>query len=53
MGAGASAAIHEQVMMGGRLETMAHRCEGLFEDDEFDLGMASELLGNRFTSQLL
>lgn len=40
--------------MGGRLETLAHRCEGLFEDDEFDcLGMSAELLGNRFTSQLL
>jgi hypothetical protein len=54
MGAGASSAIRDQILMGGRLETLAHRCESLYEDDEFDcLGMSAELLGNRFTSQLL
>ena len=38
--------------MGGRLETLAHRCENLFEDDEFDI-YGSSALGTRLVSQLL
>jgi hypothetical protein len=52
MGAGASTTIREQILMGGRLETLAHRCENLFEDDEFDI-YGSSALGTRFVSQLL
>ena len=48
MGAGASARIHHGLLMGDKLEKMAHSCESLFEDDEFDPTLDAALLGPRF-----
>lgn len=45
--------VRENVLMGGRLEGIAHRCQSLFEDDEFDIGLGAPVLGTRFTTQLL
>ena len=45
--------VRENILMGGRLEGIAHRCQSMFEDDEFDIGLGAPILGTRFTTQLL
>jgi len=51
MGAGASSRIQSGLLVGDKLETLAHGCEGLYEDDEFDPSVDVALLGPRFLTE--
>ena len=48
MGAGASARIQDGIINGDRMDDVAHKCESLFEDEDFDPNCDLEILGPRF-----